>query len=131
VEPRRALAIGLAAGAVLCAAGGAAAAPLLAHDVYFELKDDTPATRAALVAACRKYLTGHEGAVSFAAGTIAEEMVRAVNDRGWDVALHISFKDKASHDAYQEAARHKQFIAEQQGNWKTVRVFDSWVETGP
>jgi hypothetical protein len=109
----------------------AAAAPLLAHDVYFELKDDTPAARAALVAACRKYLTGHEGAVSFAAGTIAGEMVRPVNDRGWHVALHVSFKDKASHDAYQEAARHEQFVAEQQGNWKTVRVFDSWVETGP
>lgn len=131
MDLRRALAIGMAAGAVLCAARGAAAAPVLAHDVYFELKDDTPAARAALVAACRKYLTGHEGAVSFAAGTIAEEMVRPVNDRGWDVALHISFKDKASHDAYQEAARHKQFIAEQGGSWKTVRVFDSWVETGP
>jgi hypothetical protein len=116
--------------ACVALAGEARAANVLAHDVYFELKDDTPAARAALVAACKKYLTGHEGAVSFAAGTLAEELARPVNDRAWDVALHIYFKDKAAHDLYQEAARHKQFIAEQQGNWKTVRVFDSWVETG-
>jgi hypothetical protein len=115
--------------ACVALAGEARAASVLAHDVYFELKDDTPATRAALVAACRKYLTGHDGTVSFAAGTVAEELDRPVNDRAWDVALHVYFKDKASHDLYQEAARHKQFIAEQQGNWKTVRVFDSWVET--
>jgi Stress responsive A/B Barrel Domain len=116
--------------ACVALAGEARAASVLAHDVYFELKDDTPATRAALVAACRRYLTGHPGTVSFSAGTIVEEHVRPVNDRAWDVALRIDFKDKASHDAYQEAARHKQFIAEQQGNWKTVRVFDAWVETG-
>jgi hypothetical protein len=116
--------------ACVALAGEARAASVLAHDVYFELKDDSPATRAALVAACRKYLTGHDGTVSFAAGTVAEELDRPVNDRAWDVALHIYFKDKASHDLYQEAPRHKQFIAEQQGNWKTVRVFDSWVETG-
>ncbi len=116
--------------ACVATGGEARAASVLAHDVYFELKDDTPAARAALVAACRKYLTGHEGTVSFSAGTLVEEHARPVNDRAWDVALHIYFKDKASHDLYQEAARHKQFIAEQQANWKTVRVFDSWVETG-
>ena len=118
-----------AAAACIALGGDAQAANVLAHDVYFELKDDTPAARAALVTACRKYLTGHPGTVSFAAGTLAEELARPVNDRDWDVALHIYFQDQASHDAYQEAARHKQFIAEQQGNWKKVRVFDSWVET--
>lgn len=109
--------------------GEARAAGVLSHDVFFELKDDSPATRAALVAACKKYLSGHEGSVSFSAGAIVEEHARPVNDRAWDVALHIVFKDKASHDLYQEAPRHKQFIAEQQANWKTVRVFDSWVES--
>jgi len=53
-----------------------------------------------------------------------------VNDRDWDVALHLYFKNRASHDRYQEAPRHKQFTDEQRGNWKRVRVFDSWVETG-
>ena len=51
-----------------------------------------------------------------------------MNDRDFDVALHVVFDSKASHDKYQEAPRHKQFIEEQQKNWKQVRVFDSWVE---
>lgn len=105
--------------------------PLLSHDVFFTLKDDSSAARSRLVAACHLYLVGHEGAVSFSAGTLAAEFDRPVNDRDWDVALHITFEDQASHDKYQAAARHAQFIAEQETNWKSVRVFDSWVETTP
>ncbi len=98
---------------------------LSAHDVYFSLNDASEAARAELVAACRKYLTGHPGALSFSVGVLAAELARPVNDRDFDVALHITFASRAAHDAYQEAARHKQFIAEQQKNWKKVRVFDS------
>jgi stress responsive alpha/beta barrel protein len=94
------------------------------------MNDPSPEARAKLVAACRKYLTGHEGTVFFAAGTLAGEMSRPVNDRDYEVALHVYFRDKAAHDKYQDAPRHKQFIEEMQGNWKKVRVFDSWVETG-
>jgi hypothetical protein len=101
---------------------------ILAHDVYFTLEDASPEARAALVAACRKYLSGHDGAVLFAAGTRAGEMRREVNDQGFDVSLHVYFEDGAAHEAYQEHARHKQFIAEMNGNWKAVRVFDSWVD---
>jgi Stress responsive A/B Barrel Domain len=50
-----------------------------------------------------------------------------VNDKDFDVALHIVFSDNAAHDKYQDAERHKQFIAEQKANWKSVRVFDSLV----
>ncbi len=100
----------------------------LAHDVYFSLKDPSPKTRAELVAACKKYLTGHEGTVYFAVGTLAPDLDRPVNDRDFDVALHIYFKDRAAHDLYQEAPRHKQFIAEHQATWKKVRVFDSTVD---
>ena len=110
-------------------AGDGAKAPVLAHDVYFALNDNSAAARAKLVDACKKYLSGHEGAVSFAVGTLAGEMNRPVNDREYDVSLHVYFKDKAAHDTYQEHPRHKQFIAENQANWKKVRVFDSWVET--
>ncbi len=102
----------------------------LAHDVYFSLNDASPKARAELVAACRKYLTGHPGVVVFSAGVVAGELDRPVNDRDFDVALHMTFDGKASHDKYQEAPRHKQFIEEQQKNWKKVRVFDSWVELG-
>jgi hypothetical protein len=104
------------------------ASPILSHDVFFSLNDASPAARAALVAACKKYLTGHEGELSFSAGVLNAELNRPVNDRDFDVALHITFASKAAHDKYQEAPRHKQFIEENQKNWKKVRVFDSVVE---
>jgi len=107
----------------------AAESKALAHDVYFALNDPSADAKARLVAACKKYLTGHEGTVSFAVGTLASELNRPVNDRDYDVSLHVYFRDKAAHDKYQDAPRHKQFIEEMQGNWKKVRVFDSWVET--
>lgn len=110
-------------------APAASPARALAHDVYFTLHDASPSARQKLVEACRTYLTGHEGTVFFATGVRAEEMGREVNDRGYDVSLHVYFRDKAAHDAYQAHSRHQQFIAAMRDNWKTVRVFDSWVET--
>lgn len=102
--------------------------PMVVHDVYFSLKDNSPPARKKLVAACKKYLAKHPGTVFFAAGTLAEELKREVNDRDFDVGLHIVFKNKAAHDKYQEAPLHKQFIDENKDNWKKVRVFDSLVE---
>jgi hypothetical protein len=101
---------------------------MLSHDVYFSLKDNSPEAKRKLVAACKKYLSGHQGEVFFAAGTLAESLKREVNDVQFDVALHIVFKDMASHDKYQDAKRHLQFIDENKDNWKKVRVFDSIVE---
>ncbi len=98
---------------------------MLAHNVFFYLNDKAPAAKEKLLAACRTFLTGHPGEVFFAAGTLADELNRPVNDRDFDVALHIVFRDQQTHDAYQEAPRHKQFIEENKDNWKRVRVFDS------
>jgi hypothetical protein len=98
---------------------------LIAHNVYFTLVDNSAEARAHLLAACREYLTGHPGQVSFACGALAEGFERPVNDRGWDVGLHIVFADKAAHDTYQDSARHHQFVAESQPNWVQARVFDT------
>jgi hypothetical protein len=105
--------------------------PMIVHDVYFSLNDNSTAAKKKLVAACKKYLTDHAGTVFFAAGTLADDLKRLVNDRDFDVSLHVVFKDKASHDQYQEAERHKKFIEENKDNWKKVRVFDSAVEPMP
>jgi hypothetical protein len=99
----------------------------IGHMVYFSLKDNSPEAKRKLVEACRKYLAKHDGVIFFAAGTLAEEFNRPVNDRDFDVALHLVFKDKASHDKYQDAPSHNQFIEENKANWKKVRVFDSVV----
>ena len=100
----------------------------LAHDVYFTLKDSSPAAKKKLVVACKKYLSGHDGEVFFATGARDESFKREVNDTQFDVSLLIVFKDVASHDKYQDAKRHVQFIDENKANWKSVRVFDSQVQ---
>jgi hypothetical protein len=101
---------------------------MLAHNVFFTLKDKSPAAVDRLVAACRKHLRGHPGTEFFACGKLEPELARSVNDRDFDVALHIVFKDRASHDAYQDAERHHRFAAEEKESWAKVRVFDSVVE---
>ena len=100
----------------------------LAHNVFFSLNDASDSARAKLVQACKKYLTGHPGTLFFACGTLARDMTRPVNDRDFDVGLHIIFDTQAAHDAYQVAPRHEQFVAENKATWKKVRVFDSIVE---
>jgi hypothetical protein len=102
--------------------------PQLAHDVYFALKDNSAEAKHKLLAACKKYLSKHSGELFFAVGTRAEDLNRSVNDRDFDVSLHIVFRNKLAHDQYQDAPRHKEFISENQDNWKKVRVFDSLVE---
>ena len=100
---------------------------LLAHNVYFSLNDNSEATKQKLVAECKKYLSGHPGTVFFAAGVLAGDLDRPVNDRDFDVALHIVFDGKPSHDRYAKDARHLKFIEENSTGWKKVRVFDSYV----
>jgi Stress responsive A/B Barrel Domain len=102
-------------------------APRLAHNVFFKLKDASPAKVAELVDACKKHLNVQAGIVFFAAGTLCAELARDVNDRDWHVGLHIVFVDKAAHDAYQDDPTHEKFIEENKANWAAVRVFDSLV----
>jgi hypothetical protein len=97
---------------------------MLAHNVYFTLHDKSPAARQKLVDACHKYLNDHPGIVFYAAGILADAYNRPVNDMDFDVGLHVIFADRASHDAYQTAPRHLEFIAENKAAWKQVRVFD-------
>ena len=89
---------------------------MLAHTVFFSLKDRSVPARARLVDACYKYLKDHPGVEYFSAGVVAEELAREVNDRDFDVSLHVVFRTKADHDRYQDAPKHKQFIQENQAN---------------
>jgi hypothetical protein len=101
---------------------------MLAHSVYFSLRESSDAGRQKLLASCSKYLVDHPGVVFFATGTLATELNRPVNDRNFDVALHIVFATQADHDRYQVAPAHLKFVAENKETWKQVRVFDSLVE---
>ena len=99
----------------------------LAHNVYFNLSDSSPAAQQKLIDACQKYLKGHPGEVYFSAGTLVPDLARPVNDRGFHVGLHVVFENRAAHDVYQAHPRHIQFIEENKPNWASVRVFDSYV----
>lgn len=104
-----------------------ASATMLAHMVYFSLHEQTPIARQNLVAECKKYLSGHPGTVFFAVG-LAADYDREVNDRDFDVALQLVFRDRAAHDSYQVAERHEQFVEQNRAGWKKVRVFDADVQ---
>lgn len=99
---------------------------MLSHDVYFTLNDTSEGAIQKLVDACHQYLKDHPGVVFFAAGTLVKELQRPVNDQEFQVALHVVFDTKESHDVYQTAEDHLKFIEENKGNWKQVRVFDSY-----
>jgi hypothetical protein len=101
---------------------------LLAHNVFFKLKDNSPEAVQKLLADCKKYLTIQKGIVAFHCGKLEPELARDVNDRDWDVGLHIIFTDRAAHDAYQDDATHEKFVHENKATWAKVRVFDSLVE---
>ncbi len=104
------------------------AGPKLAHMVFFALKDHSAGSRDALVAACQKYLTKHEGVVSFSVGTIAEDVVEPnVSVRNFDVALHVVFENKAARDTYLVHPRHVAFVDENKASFAGVRVFDSYL----
>ena len=104
--------------------------PMVGHMVYFKLKESTESNQDKLVAACKKYLSGHPGTVFFAAGKRGKQFDREVNTKDWDVALHLVFEDQKAHDRYQAAKLHLQFIEENKELWGGVEVFDSLIDEG-
>jgi len=104
--------------------------PRLAHHVFFTLADDSDASVNRLLAACEKYLTGHEGVIEFAVGRRDTTLNRPVNNTDYHVSLHVVFRDRAAHDVYQTAPRHLEFIAQEKETWKSVAIFDSLLLDG-
>ena len=99
--------------------------PQLSHMVYFTLSDDSEPKIQELLQACQQYLSDHPGVVYFSVGRLNKDLARPVNDHGYQVTINVVFDSRESHDLYQVAPRHLQFIAEQKSNWKQVRIFDS------
>lgn len=102
--------------------------PMLVHNVYFTLKEQTPENTQKLTDACYKYLKDHPGVVFFAAGPLVSELERPVNVRDFNVALCVVFKTKKDHDVYQTAPLHLKFIEENKPTWDKVRVFDNYAK---
>lgn len=105
----------------------AASRTKLAHMVYFTLADRSPANIEKLIADCDEYLTKHPGTEYYSVGVVVPDLSRPVNDKEFDVALHVVFSSRADHDAYQVAPRHIEFVTRNKPTWAKVRVFDSYV----
>ena len=101
---------------------------MIAHNVFFTLHDRSDEAKAKLLHECRTHLTGHAGLVAFASGLMDPDFDREVNDRDYDVSLHMIFGTKDEHDLYQDAPRHQKFVDANKASWAKVRVFDSVVE---
>ncbi|MEM0925418.1 MAG: Dabb family protein [Planctomycetota bacterium] len=96
----------------------------LAHHVFFTLKDKSSEAVEGLIADCKTFLDQHDGLVDFSVGRREADLNRPVNVP-FDVSLHVIFQDRASHDVYQTAPRHLEFIDRQKDNWEQVQVCDS------
>ena len=99
----------------------------LAHHVFFTLKDNSSEAVSSLIGDCQEYLNHHDGVVDFSVGGRDPELDRPVNVK-FDVSLHVIFDNRASHDVYQTAPRHLEFIERQKDNWAEVQVCDSVLE---
>ena len=97
------------------------------HNVFFSLKDTSSASVESLLNDCQQYLSVQSGIVSISCGVRESELAREVNDQDFDVSLHILFKTRSDHDAYQTDEQHQTFIDRNQDNWAKVRVFDTVV----
>jgi len=109
---------------------GLAKAPLVAHNVFFALTDNSEAAKKALLDDCDKLLAPLPGIVFYAAGT-PSDMSRDVNDRDFDVSLHVVFTNKAALEQYLAAPKHLELVEKHKANFKKIRVFDSDVHRPP
>jgi hypothetical protein len=100
---------------------------MIVHNVFFTLFDNSCQARQKLVDSCKQHLSGHPGEVYFSVGVLCDPLSRPVNDRQFDVGLHVVFRTLADHEAYQQDPRHIRFIEDNKPTWKNVRVFDSEV----
>jgi len=105
------------------------AAPTLAaemgHMVFFKLTDSSPKSRTHFAGLCHKYLAKIPGITYFSVGGLADDLSRDVNDKDFDIALHVVFKDRAAHDVYATHPDHLKLIELGKPLWTKVRVFDS------
>lgn len=97
----------------------------IVHSVYFYYQNPTETeVIAAQEKAVLEELATIEGIDWIFAGG-PEGVDRPVVDNTYQTSLHILFKDRAAHDAYQVHVKHKAFLEQFKPHWAQVRVFDT------
>jgi hypothetical protein len=97
---------------------------VIAHMVYFTLKDSSDAAQQKLVDDCYRDLKPAPGILYFAAGKRVPDLTRPVNVQDFHVGLHVVFESRKAHDDYQTSEAHLRFLAKHRDSWAQVRVFD-------
>ena len=82
---------------------------MFSHVVIFWTKPELPHAADELVAGMEKYLRPIPGVLSFHVGRMVKSH-RDVVDQSYQVALNLTFPDKASQDVYQVHPRHIEFV---------------------
>ncbi len=97
---------------------------MFVHTVYFWLKKDLSQEQIKVFEKGVKSLTAIESVKQGFVGKPASTD-RPVIDRSYSYALTIIVDDLAGHDAYQEDAIHKKFIADCGTFWSKVQIYDA------
>jgi len=82
---------------------------MFSHVVIFWTQPDKPNAAEDLIAGAEKYLKDIPGVHTFHMGRMAASD-RPVVDQSYQVALNITFPDKATQDAYQVHPSHTEFV---------------------
>ncbi len=98
---------------------------MLYHSVYFWLKPELTAAQRADFRRGVESLAGIKCVKKVAVGTPAATERRPVIDASYDVALIVTCKDVAAHDAYQIDPIHLAFVEKFKGFWVRVQIYDS------
>jgi hypothetical protein len=97
---------------------------MLTHTVFFWLKPETTAERRAQFESDLRVLLTIPGSTRAVIGKPSTTEQRPVVDHSYDYALELDFNDVASHDSYQDAPAHHDFITKSREIWAKVQVYD-------
>lgn len=98
---------------------------MLAHTVYFWLKEDLSAGNIAAFRAGLESLAAIPSVTGIYVGAPAPVPVRPVIDNTFSFGLTVLFPDMAAHDAYQDHPLHQGFLERFSGYWTKVLVYDA------
>jgi hypothetical protein len=98
---------------------------MLYHCVYFWLKPGLTVAQRAEFGRGVESLAGIKSVKKVAVGAPAATERRPVIDATYDIALIVTCKDVAAHDAYQVDPVHLAFVERFKTFWTRVQIYDS------
>jgi Stress responsive A/B Barrel Domain len=97
---------------------------MFSHIVIFWTDPANPNAINDLIAGANKYLKPIPLIKTFHVGRMAASHRTDVVDQSYQVALNLTFANKADQDAYQVHPLHLDFVEKCKANWKKVVVYD-------